>query len=74
MIPGCLRLRDFNYEFVLTDGVSSMSRFCGGGEGPESQSVLSSDSEQVILSFQQAGNNVGLAGTGSIHLQARNQQ
>lgn len=51
-----------------------MSRFCGCGEGAESKSVLSSDPEQVILSFKQAGNNVGLAGTGSIHLQSINHQ
>lgn len=49
-----------------------MSGFCGRGEGAESKSVLSSDSEQIILSFKQAGNNVGLAGTGSIHLQSIN--
>lgn len=65
-----MRRRDFLtlHDFVLTDRVSGMSRFCGRGEGAESKSVLSSDSEQVILSFKQAGNNVGLAGTGSIHL------
>lgn len=51
-----------------------MGRFCGRGEGTESKSVLSSDSEQVILSFKQARNHVGLAGTGSIHLQSRNHQ
>lgn len=71
-----VRLGDFLnlHELVLTDRVSGMSRFCGRGEGAESKSVLSSDSEQVILSFKQAGNNVGLAGTGSIHLQSINHQ
>lgn len=51
-----------------------MSGLCGSGEGAKSKSVLCSDSEQVVLSFKQAWHNVGLAGTGSIHLQSTNNQ
>lgn len=69
-LGGVLNLR----ECVLTDGVSGMSRVRGRGEGAEAKSVLRSDSEQVVLPFKQAGNNVGLAGTGGVHLQSRNQQ
>lgn len=54
--------------FVLTDGVSGVSGICGRGEGPKAKSVLCSDSEQVVLSLQQAWHDIGLAGTGSIHL------
>lgn len=51
-----------------------MSGLCGSGEGAESKSVLCSDSEQVVLAFKQAWHNVGLAGTGSIHLPSTNHQ
>lgn len=55
-------------ESELTDGISGPGRFGGDGERAESKSVLSSDPEQVVLTFKQAWHHVGLAGTGCIHL------
>lgn len=55
-------------ESVLTDGVPGPGRFRGDGEWAESESVLSSDPEQVVLTFKQSRHHIGLAGTGCIHL------
>lgn len=63
----------WNSRSVLTDGVSGPGRIGGDGERAESKSVLSSDPEQVILTFQQAWHHVGLAGTGCIHLTSQPQ-
>lgn len=58
-----------NSGSILTDGVSGPDRIGGDSEGAESKSVLSSDPEQVVLTFQQAWHNVSLAGTSCIHLE-----
>lgn len=55
-------------DSVLTDGVSGPSRISGDGERAKSKSVLSSDTEQVVLAFKKSWDHVGLAGTSSIHL------
>lgn len=56
---------------VLTDGVSGPDGLGGDGERAKSESVLGSDPEQVVLTFQQTRHHVGLAGAGRIHLMTK---
>lgn len=58
----------WNSRSVLTDGVSGPGGFTGNSERAESKSVLSTNPEQVVLTFQQTWHDVGLASTGCIHL------
>ena len=53
---------------VLTDGISGPSRFCGDGEWTKTESILSSDPEQVVLTLQKTWHHVRLTGTGCVHL------
>lgn len=64
----CVFVCSWNIRCVLTDGISGPGRVRGDGERAKSKSVLSSDPEQVVLTLQQAGNHVGLAGTRRIDL------